>query len=477
MTAAPAIRGWGQLRPHPAQMGLVSSTARFDVVEGGRRSGKTMLAKRFGIVEAMLMSGVYGRWYTKYCAPTLTQSCDIFWEDLLEMSHPWWSKDPDKTNHRIHLVGGAQLWVCGLDRPQRIEGSPVNRLFCDELADVKDGAWERHLKPALDTEQPGYPTARAWLFGVPRPGGQFAKLAKLAKDPTEPDFAYHTWTSEAVLSAEKIAAAKRTMDPRIYAQEYLAQRVAMEGRAYYQFGPENLRELEYLPGLPLLFCFDFNRTPGVAVVAQEQALDGLFVAQCGSCEGLRPGLSGSPCVHCGRLLPLVTASCAISEVHIESGSNTPMVCERLCNDWRHHTGPVICYGDATGGSKKSSSVGGSDWDLIKRYLRQDFPQAVFDVDKSNPDPRARVNAMNLRACNAAGERRMFVDPRKFRAPDLPGAPNLARDLNDQMVVKGGSGELDKDSDKTLGHAADGWGYCIQKLYPADYGEPSSIEAA
>jgi hypothetical protein len=198
------------------------------------------------------------------------------------------------------------------------------------------------------------------------------------------------------------------------------------------------------------------------VVSQEQALAGLHVGFCESCGAEGAGLSGEPCTKCRALLPLATATCVIDEVHIERGSNTPMVCVKLVNKWKHHEGRVICYGDATGGAKKTSSVEGSDWDLIRQYLGQAFPQAVYDVDKANPPERVRVNAVNMRACNALGERRLFVDPQK--------APNLARDFEEQLVLSGGSGELDKDSDKTLGHAADGIGYQIHKLYPSVYGD-------
>lgn len=438
------------------------------MIEAGRRSGKSELAKRHGVAETVAKSRIHGKWIAKFAAPTIAQAVAIFWDDLCDLSKPWWSKPPNITNHILFLRGGGEIWVCGLDKPQRIEGSPMNRLYCDELADVKDGAWQRNLKPALDTEMPGYPLARAWLLGVPRPGGQFADLAEMGKNPAEPDFAYHTWTSERVLSPEKIAAAKRTLDPRIYAQEYLAQRVAMEGRAYYQFGPDNLREVEYDHRLPLLFSFDFNRSPGVAVVSQEQDLAGVQMGWCPRCNAEKPGVSGSHCSKCLTLLPTQTCSVAIGEVLIKSGSNTPMVATRLCNDWRHHKGSVICYGDPAGGAKTASSVDGSDWDLLKRYLGRDFPQAVFDVDKAHPSVRARLNAVNSRCLNEAGEIRLFVNPNK--------APNLMRDLNAQMVVKGGSGELDKDSDKTVGHAADAWGYLIQKLYPVDAGEASSVEA-
>lgn len=461
---------WYALRDVPQYAALTNSTARFDVIEGGRRSGKTELVKRMGIEEAIAMSNALGaRWYTKFCAPTLRQSRDIYWDDLLALTKGLWAREPNKTDLVIYLRGGAELWVCGLDKPQRIEGSPVNRLAIDELADVKEGAWDRHLRPALDTEQAGYPPARAWLFGVPRPGGQFAKLAELAKNPQEPDFAYHTWTSEAVLSPEKIAAAKRTMDPRIYAQEYLAQRVAMEGRAYFQYGPENVRELHYQPGRPIAFCFDFNRSPGIAVVVQEQDMAGLIVGECVTCGAEKPGLSGEACKHCTAQIPLALATCVIGEVFIESGSNTPMVCTRLCNDWGHHEGALVCYGDASGGAQKSSGVDGSDWELVRKYLAKTFPQAVYDVPRANHSERSRVNSVNMRCCNALGEVRLFVDSNK--------AANTHRDLNSQEVVKGGSGELEKYKDETLGHSSDGLGYYTHRVWPATGGESESVEAA
>jgi hypothetical protein len=462
-------RRWTKLRHHPAQAKLCVSTARFDVIEAGRRSGKTELPKRMGVLEAMRMGPLYAQngltWYTKFCSPTRDQTKFIFWDDLKALTQSWWAREPSERDLQLFLVGGAQIWLCGLDKPARIEGSPVDRLAVDELAEVKDGAWDRNLYPALGT--PGRNPGRAWLFGVPRPGGQFSKLAKKAKDPTEPDYAYHTWTSEGIVDDSVFRAAKRG-DPLMFAQEWLGQRVSMEGRAYYSFSDANLRSLSYDPSLPLLLSFDFNRAPGVAVVSQEQAMAGLHVGYCASCGAADPGRSGEACVACKALLPLETATCVVGEVHIERGSNTTIVCTKLCNEWRHHKGQVFVYGDATGGAHKSSSVDGSDWDLIRQYFHRDFPQAIYDVDKSNPAERARVNAVVQRACNAMGERRLFVDPTK--------APNLARDFEEQLVLSGGSGELDKDSDKTLGHAADGIGYQIHKLYPAVYGDPTAIEA-
>lgn len=471
MTAAPPMltARWKPLRYIEQQDRLCRSTARFDVVEAGRRSGKSELVKRLGVLEAVSSGPLWSLrglvWTTKYCAPTLRQSTDIFWRDLQALSRPWWAREPHITDKVIYLRGGAELWVCGLDKPQRIEGSPVDRLVVDELADVKDGAWDRNLYPALGTVgRPG----RAWLIGIPRPGGQFNELASRAKDPTKTDYAYHTWSSELVVEPETWRNAKRDTDPLLFAQEWEGRRVGTEGRAYYGFGPENMRATEYQPDLPLLFCFDFGTKPGVAVVAQEQAWPDLHVAECFVCKEWEPGLSGHPCKKCGHLLPLASVTAVIGEVCIKIQSNTTMVASRLIADWGHHTGEVWCYGDPAGGAKVSSGVQGPDWDLLKQWLRRPFPHAVYDVDKAHPPQRARVASTNLRCCNAAGERRLFVDPTK--------APNLTRDLEQQLVVKGGTGELDKTTDPTVGHASDGLGYCVHKLHPTKSHNQMLIES-
>lgn len=428
---------WYPLRAVPAYDSLTNSGARFDVIEAGRRSGKTELVKRMAVEEAWCMGRAYGRWYTKLCAPTLRQSVDIFWQDIQDLTKPLWSRRPNISDKVVYLRGGAEIWICGLDRPQRIEGSPINRLAVDELADVKPDAWERNLRPALDTEQPGYPPARAWLFGVPRPGSQFSKLSELAQDPTEPDYAYHTWTSEGVLSPEKIEAARRTMDERVYAQEYLAQRVSMEGMAYYQWSRGvHCRSLEYNPGRPLIFCFDFNVSPGVAAVLQEQ-------------DHRHDGCGNDP----------LQTTCVTGQVHIPNNSNTVLVCRRLMKDWGHHQGDVLIYGDPSGGARHTSSEK-SDWENVRQTLGEQFAGRLrWRVPRSAPYIRDRVNSVNARMRSVSGDVRFLVDPHK--------APDVAKDFENIHLLKGGSGEVDKKraEDNGFSHLSEAIGYYIHEKHP------------
>jgi len=424
---------WYPLRPVPAYDRLVNSDARFDVIEAGRRSGKTELVKRMAVTEALLMGKALGRWYTKLCAPTLRQAVDIYWQDIQDLSREAWARSPNITDKVVYLRGGGEIWICGLDKPQRIEGSPVNRLGVDELADVKPGAWERNLKPALDTEQPGYPPARAWLYGVPRPGAQFSGLAKLAQDPLEPSYAYHSWTSEEVLSPEKIAEAKRTMDERVYAQEYLAQRVSMEGMAYYQWSAaDHLRDVSYIPDLPLIMALDFNVDPGTAAIMQEQPV--------------------------GANDEVIT--CVIGEVHIPRNSSTLAVARKLVADWGHHKGDVMIYGDPAGGARHTSQTAGTDWDLVRQVLRPVFGERLrWRVAKSPPYVRDRVNSVNARLKSADGTVRFAVHPRR--------APNVVADFEGVTLLAGGSGEIDKKGCEARGltHLSEAVGYYVHAKHP------------
>jgi hypothetical protein len=78
---------WTPLWPHPVQIALIKSQARFKICPAARRSGKTERAKRNLIIQALEESS-QGRWldYRYFAAaPTRDQARQIFWKDLKSM--------------------------------------------------------------------------------------------------------------------------------------------------------------------------------------------------------------------------------------------------------------------------------------------------------------------------------------------------------------------------------------------------------
>lgn len=426
------------LRHHDKQAAWKASAARFNVVPAGRRSGKTEVAKRKLIKRALKGTDFDDpRFFA--AAPTRDQAKAIYWADLKAMiPRGLMARQPSETELSIQLVTGAEIWVLGMDRPERIEGRPWDGGVLDEFANMKPGAWGENVRPALSDR-------RGWcdLIGVPEGRNHYYDLAKYAQGD-DPEWAFWTWFSSDILAADEIAAAKRQLDELVYQQEYEASFVNFTGRAYYPFAEgTHTAPLAYNPAAPLVFCFDFNVEPGVAAICQEQVLPGQYER---SPEGA--ALLDKP----------ITGTGVIGEVWIPANSNTPAVCRKLIADWGEHHGKVVCYGDATGGSRGSAKVEGSDWELIAKELRPQFGDRLsFKVKRANPAERARLNAMNSRLKSAVGEVRMMVDPGK--------ASHVVKDLEGVVLLKGGSGELDKKATPQLTHISDGLGYYVEYEFP------------
>lgn len=419
---------WLPLKAHPTQIRLIDSKARFKLVPAGRRSGKTERAKR-NLVLAALEEPLEGKWrdYRYFAAaPTRDQAKAIYWQDLKALvPKNFMSKPPRESDLCLQLINGAEIWVLGLDKPQRIEGRPWNGGVLDEYADMRETVWAANVRPAL-SDRKGW----CWLIGVPEGRNHYYKLCNRYEDGSDPNWEVFTWKSADILDPEEVEAAKRDMDPLLFAQEFEASFVNFEGRAYYPFVSKvHAVHLRYDPEKPLIFCFDFNVSPGIAVVCQEQRLPA--------------GYDGTG---------------VIGEVHIPRNSTTKSVCLKLIADWYHHKGPIHCYGDASGGATGSAKTSGSDWEIIRDELRNHFKERVrIFVPKANPRERARVNSLNSRMMNTKGECRLQVDKRK--------CPKTVEDLEGVTLLKGGSGEIDKRIAPDLTHLTDALGYYIVYQYP------------
>jgi hypothetical protein len=408
----------------------------------GRRSGKTEIAMRGGTSDAAEFFSRTGLEDGRFIfgAPTRDQAKEIFWEHLKALCACLPQlREPSESELKIFLSTGAQLRVVGLDKPHRIEGGHVDGAVIDEVDECKPGVYESTIRPTLSTR--GRPPG--WIQFIGRPKGRklLYRLYNQALECTDGSMSGHHWTSEGIVDEAELAHARATMDPQMYRQEYLADFINFEGRAYPEFAREkNCVRLEYDPREDLWFFFDFNKSPGVAAVGQEQTIS-------------RDVFAAGVIAELGE-----RATCIIGEVYIPRDSTTEHVCRRLCQDWGHHDGRVKYHGDATGGAGGSAAIAGSDWDIVYRCLRDTFGSRAVPYHKqANPRQRVRANAMNARIQSADGTVRFFVDPVK--------APRTVESFEATTLLEGGSGELHKPKDDTWTHLSDAIGYYVEDLFP------------
>ena len=253
----------------PEQIRLTQSPARFKVVPAGRRSGKTERAKRNIIRAAMNPRGFkFDDPQFACAAPTFNQAKSIYWKDLKRMIPTWMKVRTSETDLQIDLITGAMIRVVGMDKPERIEGSPWDGIILDEYANMKEGAWEENVLPAL-TDRKGW----AWLIGVPEGRNHYYDIYKNACGPwniNQPkgDWDGFTWKSIEIMEPEEIERRRAQMDPLTFQQEYEASFINFAGQAYYPFREElhcaPLRQ-NYNPQAELIVCLDFNVDPSIAV--------------------------------------------------------------------------------------------------------------------------------------------------------------------------------------------------------------------
>lgn len=435
---------WTQFRPHPAGEAYSNSRHRFNTVPAGRRSGKTERAKRKLIIKCIEADT---EWEPRFFAgaPTRDQAKRIYWDDLKALTpREFLSNRPSETELMISFKNGAQLFVVGMDKPERIEGQPWDGGVLDELGNMKPKAWTENVRPALSDRM-------GWcdLIGVPEGRNHYYELDRDAQSMMKEfgdasEWGSYSWPSSDILPASEIEAAKRDLDELTFQQEYEASFINFSGRAYYPFlDKTHCAPLKYDTRQALCLCFDFNVEPGVCAITQEQVLPGQYERDD---SGIM--MIDKPVIGTG----------VIGEVHIPKNSNTPAVCRKIAQDWGNHQGKIKCYGDATGGARGSAKVQGSDWDIIRAELKHVFGDRIsFHVKSANPPERSRINAVNSRLKSVNGTIRMMVDPIK--------APNVVRDFDGVQLLKGGSGEIDKKATPMLTHISDAIGYRIEYDFP------------
>lgn len=394
----------------------------------------TERAKRYGIRRALRERHIPD-FRAIFGAPTREQAKRIYWKDLKRFVPEWaMLGKPSEVDLIIRLINGAQIEVHGMDKPERIEGAPVDWICLDEYGNMKPTAWHENVRPALSTRgRPG----EGWFIGVPEGRNHYWDLYLFGCEPeNQTDWGVYHWPSWDIIPQAEVDAARKEMDEITFRQEYGGEFLSFSGQAYYNFdrSVHAVEPLEYMPDRPLVFGFDFNVDPGVAVIAQEQPY-----------QGTRKTVE-----------PWITA--IIDEVYIPKNSYTPIVCRELLRRWGKHRGHVHIYGDASGGARHSAAVTGTNWDIVKEMLgTMHFRERYHHhVRLKNPPERGRVNAVNARLRDAEGRVRMLVSPTCKR---------MIKDFEGVAILEGTAGDIDKKSDLALTHISDAIGYYTVAKFP------------
>lgn len=210
-------------RLHPGQQRVREGLRRFNVLNCGRRWGKTT----YGIdyLARDLLEGFPVGWFS----PTYKLMLEV-WGEVLFLYRDLIVRK-NVAERRIELLTGGVMEFWPVEGPDVARSRKYKKVVIDEAAlipQLKD-AWERGIRPTL-TDYAG----EALFASTPKGMNHFHKLYSLGMDAAQPEWA--AWSeptsNNPFIADAEIEAARRQLPERVFAQEYLANFLPHEGAVF-----------------------------------------------------------------------------------------------------------------------------------------------------------------------------------------------------------------------------------------------------
>lgn len=384
------------------QLSIARDTHRFRVAVCGRRFGKTFLARN-----QIAKYSRYPNQLVWYVAPTYRQAKGIMWKPLkTRLREINWVKKVNETELTIELVNNTTIQLKGADNPDSLRGLGLNFLIFDETGDIDPDAWNVCRPMLSDTG------GHALFLGTPKGMNWFKDLYdRQIIDPENWASWQYTTLDGGNVPQEEIDQARKDLDSKTFAQEYLASFENFSGRVAYNF--ERIHHVVDLPkdlDYKILHVgMDFNVNPMTACILVQQG-DTLY---------------------------------AIDEIRIPNSNTLELVTE-LKN--RYPRAEITAYPDPSGASRKTSSGGQTDHIILRN---NHIKVNTYNQHKPVKD---RIAALNSRLMNDRGDIKLFFSKKlKYTIESL-----------ERYVYKDQTQIPDKNG---YDHMFDALSYCVEYLYP------------
>jgi hypothetical protein len=355
-------------------------------------------------------------------APTYPMLRDATQSTLLEILYgadiPF---EHNKSENTIVFPGtGSKILLRAVDEFERLRGTNLAWFGLDELTYTQEASWLRLEGRLRDPK-----ATRLCGFAVWTPKGfDWVYKKFIALDKPDGYAAIRARANENRYLLDKLPSfysnLQRSYDDKFYRQEVLGEYLSLTGGTVYSsFSREqNVQPLEIERRLPLFWTLDFNVDPMSSLVAQK---------------------SGNKV----RIL---------DEIVIRNAT-TRDACEEFLKRFGSHEAEIVVYGDASG--NQHQTTGSTDYEMIREHFAVASNLAVrYEVPKSNPGVRDRINLTNSKLRSAAGEVHLVVDPK---------CKELIKDF-EQVSYKTESPVIDKDRDRHRTHLSDALGYLLWQEY-------------
>ncbi|HEY9139666.1 MAG TPA: terminase family protein, partial [Bryobacteraceae bacterium] len=198
--------------PHIAQRTVLAEAKRFNVVDCGRRWGKTVLG--IDRIVQPTLEGFPCGWF----APNYKNLLEA-WRALQDTLAPVITSR-NNSEYRLELQGGGSITMFSLDADvsDSVRGRAFKTVVLDEAALVRSlrAVWENAIRPTLADHR-----GSAWFLSTPRGANEFKLFWDRGQDPEREDWA--SWqmptSTNPHIAPEEIEAARMDMSEAAFSQE------------------------------------------------------------------------------------------------------------------------------------------------------------------------------------------------------------------------------------------------------------------
>lgn len=399
------------------QIKLDASVTRFNVAAWGRQSGKTT-----GGLFKILKKSLKGRSDGNYWFILQTYSAaKIAYRRFKKLSAPL-IIDKSDTELKVILRGNRSIFFKSGKNFEDLRAETLDGAIIDEMRQQHPDLWPMVIRPMLSRR-------KGWCDFLSTTNGfdHFYDLYSFAQSRPNEWTVFHAPSTESPWwTAEEILSARATMSDDVFAQEILAEfREIGAGKTYKNHGIHNqlienpfaVRGYEWSHYLPIVVGLDFNVGLCVWTMGQVKAGDFYFG----------------------------------DEIALEN-TDTEQMAIVLAERVKDHRAGVVLVGDASGNARRTSAVGQTDYQIIKKVLQSKGILFEDRTPKENPGVKDRVNCVNSLLKAADNSVHLWYNPQRCRY--------LKRDFERVKWKQGADGAFLDKSDPLATHASDAAGYPI-----------------
>lgn len=233
------------------------SDARFRVVDGGRRIGKSKMGGREIVAQATIPDS-----YIWIVGPTMDlaeKEFRVAWEQIVTREAIPVRRKSERELF-MQLGNGTTIECRSEENPDQLIGEGLDLIICAEAARLKHRTWDQYLRPALADRR-----GAALLTSTPRGFNWFYDFFNRGQPGDLHEAGWESWQipskANPLLSEEEIEEARRTSTPEAFGQEWEAKFISYGGLVFPEFTNEiHVRSHIYNPYLKTALWID----PGIA---------------------------------------------------------------------------------------------------------------------------------------------------------------------------------------------------------------------